>query len=363
VILSKIVSLFSGCGGLDMGFQMSGHKVIWANDEDDEICRVYQENQGKSITCHDISKIKTQNIPDCDILIGGPPCQAFSMIGKRSTDDKNFNLVWDFIKVLRKKQPEKFLIENVTGLRSAIDKQGDKVLDKLIKKVSELGYSVNAQVLNAADYGVPQRRKRLFLMGNLGKEKPEMPKQTHSQNQIVEGTKEWVSVEEAIGDLPRPKKEDIPVSYPSIAKTQYQKDMRRNSKKIFNHKIPTTSELDREIIKHVKEGGNYMDVPDSVNSTRIKKYKITGGRTTTYGRLNRKMPSYTINTYFSRLNVGCNIHYSQNRLITIREGLRLQSFPDTFVIPSELTKRAQYKIVGNAVPPLLSYALSKSFKS
>jgi len=359
--LTEVVSLFSGCGGLDMGFKMSNHKIIWANENDKEICTVYNKNLKEEIICEDITKISIDDIPECDILIGGPPCQAFSMIGKRDTEDKNFKLIWNFVKVLEKKKPQKFLIENVVGLKSACDNSGNNVVELLTKKILKLGYSVNSGVLNAADFGVPQRRKRFFILGKIGKEKIELPNPTHSELPSKDGKKKWVSVSDAIEDLPKPKNTEF-LKYTKKPKSEYQKWARKNSKFLRNHNIPTTSKLDELIISYVPEGGNYMDVPNSVPSERIKKYKKTGGRTTTYGRLKRDMPAYTINTYFSRLNVGCNIHYSQDRLITVREGLRLQSFPDTYIIPSELTKRAQYKIVGNAVPPKLAFALSKSFE-
>lgn len=355
------MSLFSGCGGLDMGFKMANYKIIWANENDKEICNVYGKNLNEEIICQDITKIPLNEIPECDILIGGPPCQAFSMIGKRNTDDKNFKLIWDYVKVLEKKKPKRFLMENVVGLKSAKDNLGNNVVELLTKKIVKLGYSVNSTVLNAADYGVPQRRKRFFIMGQIGKIKLEFPTSTHSEFPNDDKKKKWVSVKDAIGDLPEPTNNEF-LRYTKKPRTKYQKWARNNSKELRNHIIPTMSELDKKIISCVPEGGNYMDVPDSIPSERIKKYKKTGGRTTTYGRLERNMPAYTINTYFSRLNVGCNIHYSQDRLITIREGLRLQSFQDQFVIPSELTKRAKYKIVGNAVPPLLSFALAKSFK-
>jgi len=359
----EVVSLFSGCGGLDLGFKKSGFKIIWAIENFKEACRVYRENLQEEIICEDISKVKLGDVPECDILIGGPPCQAFSMIGKRNNKDKNFQLIWNFLNILKKKRPNKFLMENVTGLKSAKDEMGNRVLDLLIRKIESLGYSVTTTILNAADYGVPQRRKRLFIMGTTGSERIQEPKPTHSQENIDnENLHKWVTVEEAIGDLPKPTADGTILKYPFPPLSEYQNWARKDSSGIYNHKIPTMSDLDMKIIKHVKEGGNYMDVPDSIPSNRIRKYKLTGGRTTTYGRLKRDMPSYTINTYFSRLNVGCNIHYSQDRLITIREGLRLQSFPDSFVLPSDLSKRAQYQLVGNAVPPLLALALSKSFK-
>ena len=138
--------------------------------------------------------------------------------------------------------------------------------------------------------------------------------------------------------------------------------MRINSKKSFDlHTIPYSSKKDLEIIKHVGPGGNYMDVPNKIATKRIMNFKKTGGRTTTYGRLDPKKPAYTLNTHFNRPNVGCNIHYKYDRLITIREGLRLQSFPDDFKLASS-NKRNYYLLVGNAVPPLLGWAWAKQIK-
>ena len=121
------------------------------------------------------------------------------------------------------------------------------------------------------------------------------------------------------------------------------------------------SELDKYIISHVKPGGNYMDVPPDVNSARIRRLQRDGGHTTCYGRLRPDAPSYTINTYFNRPNVGCNIHYSADRLITVREALRLQSFPDSYKLVSS-SKQGKNLIVGNAVPPILAEIIAKKLK-
>jgi DNA (cytosine-5)-methyltransferase 1 len=122
--------------------------------------------------------------------------------------------------------------------------------------------------------------------------------------------------------------------------------------------MPYMSAKDLQIIEAVRPGGNYMDVPDDIATKRILHFKETGGRTTTYGRLDRDCPSYTLNSYFSRPNVGCNIHYQQDRLITVREGLRLQSFPDSFTVLST-SRRSEYIQVGNAVPPLLAASIAE----
>ena len=134
-----------------------------------------------------------------------------------------------------------------------------------------------------------------------------------------------------------------------------------NTNSITEHFIPTMSKLDKYIISCVKPGGNYMDIPEDVKSERIRRLQKEGGHTTCYGRLDPNMPSYTINTYFNRPNVGCNIHYEENRLITVREALRLQSFPDSYKIISR-SKQGRNLIVGNAVPPLLARVVAKELK-
>jgi len=149
--------------------------------------------------------------------------------------------------------------------------------------------------------------------------------------------------------------QDGVTNYKHEPKNEYQTLMRKNADKTTLHIVPYSSPTDKEIISHVKPGGNYMDIPDNVSTKRIMYFKSTGGRTTTYGRLDPEMPNYTINTHFNRPNIGCNIHYEEDRMITIREGLRFQSFPDDFQLISK-TQRNYYVQVGNAVPPLLSKA-------
>lgn len=364
--MTKVISLFSGCGGLDLGFKWSGFDIVWAIDNYKEACETYRKNVGKEIICEDIRKINFDEVPDCDIVIGGPPCQAFSLIGKRDSSDQNFMMIWEFFKAIKSKMPHAFVMENVPGLRSAIDANGQNVLQSLIKKFENLGYTVTCSLINAADYGVPQRRKRLVLLGTHGKNGLAPLPKTHTGD--IDEIKQkklppWISALDAIGDLPDPSGEDIALRYKKERTSNFSYWARENSDSVYNHWMPSMSELDQKIIGFVKEGGNYMDVPNSIPSRRIRNYKKTGGRTTTYGRLDRKMPAYTINTYFSRLNVGCNIHFSKDRLITIREGMRLQSFKDNFILPQEMSKRAQYTVVGNAVPPLLGFMLAETLRN
>lgn len=355
----KVVSLFSGCGGLDLGFQQAGYQIIWANDFLKDACETYAHNIGPHIIWEDINKINVQEIPLADIVIGGPPCQSFSLVGKRDPKDERSNLVWSYLDVLKRVSPKIFLLENVAGILSAKNPDGTKVIDNLRMAFEKIGYKTSVCKLNAADYGVPQRRQRVFIVGNkIGKEIGSPPP-THSDNN--DQKTQWVSAYDALSDLPDTTENGVS-KYKKKPSSDYQYIMREKAGKECNLQItPYASKKDMELISHIPPGGNYTNVPDEVATVRILNFKRTGGRTTTYGRLERTRPSYTLNTHFNRLNVGCNIHYEYDRLISLREGLRIQSFPDTFVVLSK-NKRNYYVQIGNAVPPLLSKAWAEYLK-
>lgn len=350
----KVVSLFSGCGGLDLGFKQSGYDIIWANDILKDACETYRYNIGDHIICEDIIKIDKNTIPIADIVIGGPPCQSFSLVGKRNPEDDRSNLVWSYLEVLQRVKPKVFILENVTGILSAKNPDGSKVLDNLIEAFNRIGFTTSIFKLNAADYGVPQKRVRIFIVGNNKNFKITEPPRTHSKEN-------WISAFEALSDLSDTNDSGIG-KYVKKPSGEFQELMRIGQDSNFNlHFTPYASEKDQELINHIPPGGNFMDVPDEISTTRILNFKRTGGRTTTYGRLSKENPSYTLNTHFNRLNVGCNIHYSKPRLISLREGLRIQSFPDSFEVHSN-TKRNFYLQIGNAVPPLLAKAWADHLK-
>jgi len=358
----SVVSLFSGCGGLDIGFAWAGYNIIWANDTSPEAVKTYKENLGDHILLGDIKELGLDQVPDCEIIIGGPPCQAFSLVGKRDPKDPRGNLLWNFYEVVKAKKPVIFLMENVTGLKAAKDSEGVSVLPELLRLFNDLGYSVSCFILNAADYGVPQRRRRLFIVGNRDGQQIPIPEPTHthdlSRQPLIGKRKLWITCRDALDDLSTPHTDSDIGYYRNSPDCAYQKIMRvGNGDIVRNHQMPYMSETDMKIIRVVPVGGNYMDVPDDIATQRIKNFKKTGGRTTTYGRMNPSEPAYTINTHFSRPNVGCNIHYKEDRLITIREGMRIQSFPDRFEVYST-SKRSAYEQVGNAVPPVLAQALA-----
>ncbi len=356
-----VVSLFSGGGGLDLGFINAGYKVIWAIDNNVNAVNTYKENIGSHIKCADITREDVSQIPKADVVIGGPPCQSFSLAGNRHVEDARGQLVWKYIDIIKQVKPKAFVFENVTGLLSARNSEKESIVELLKKAFQDIGYTVEMKVMNAAEYGIPQKRKRVIIVGLKGEKKFVFPKPTHGDKNT--GLKPFVTVQDALGDLPKATTdENESVSYGSEPQNDYQKCMRSSGETIVSeHFMPTLSELDRYIISHVKPGGNYMDIPKDVNSKRIQRLQKEGGHTTCYGRMLPSEPSYTINTYFNRPNVGCNIHYSEDRLITVREALRLQSFPDNYKIVSS-SKQGRNLIVGNAVPPMLAEQIAKKLK-
>lgn len=356
-----VVSLFSGGGGLDLGFKNAGYDIVWAIDNNINAVNTYKANIGNHIICADITTEPVEGIPHADIVIGGPPCQSFSLAGKRNTTDARGQLVWQYIKIIQHIKPRAFVFENVTGLLSARNAKGEKIVELLKKAFSDIGYKINLKVLNSADYGVPQRRKRVIIVGLSGDKEFIFPDPTHGSSK--ESLIPYISVQEALGDLPvATEDENESVMYICDPQNDYQRRMRRNGNaSVSEHFTSTLSDLDKYIISHVKPGGNYMDIPRDVKSERIRRLQRDGGHTTCYGRLSPDQPSYTINTYFNRPNVGCNIHYSEDRLITVREALRLQSFPDDYIIVST-SKQGRNLIVGNAVPPILAEKIATALK-
>lgn len=356
---TNVVSLFAGGGGLDLGFKNSGYNIIWAIDNEKNAVETYKKNIGSHIICEDINAIDIKKIPLADVIIGGPPCQSFSLAGNRNTEDARGKLIWRYINIIDEISPKAFLFENVIGLLSAKNSNGEKIIDLLQSAFKKIGYTLSTKIVNAADYGVPQRRQRVIIVGLKNGKNFLFPKPTHNETGI--GLKKYVSAQDAIGDLPSAIYDENGVAYyDTEAYTDYQKQM-RTPKGVTEHFIFKMSELDKYIISHVKPGGNYMDIPTTVNSKRIRRLQKEGGHTTCYGRLLANKPTYTINTYFNRPNVGCNIHYSEDRLITVREALRIQSFPDSYIIVSS-NKKSRNLIVGNAVPPILSQVMATELK-
>jgi DNA (cytosine-5)-methyltransferase 1 len=347
---------------LDLGFEWGNFDVIWASDISMAATESYNLNFGISPICSDISELSIAAIPNTDVIIGGPPCQSFSLAGKRRLDDPRGKLVFHFLEIIRQKLPRAFVMENVPGMISSkID--GRSLPDVLEEKFRELGYQVRQMRLNALDYLVPQRRRRLVLVGSTVRRPAppdgrEFAKTFYDINRIDFDR----SAAAALGDLGPCAEKGKRSRYRDAMPSEFAALMRYNGgHDVSLHQCPRMSETDRLLVAHIPPGGNYMDIPDGISPSRVMKHKQAGSRTTAYGRLHPRRPSYTINANFRRPNVGCNFHYSEPRLITPREAMRLQSIPDHFELHYS-HQDERNALIGNAVPPLMAQAIAWSVR-
>jgi DNA (cytosine-5)-methyltransferase 1 len=336
-----VLDLFCGCGGLSYGFIEAGYEVLLGIDHWKDAITTFEKNHKKSLglvadlfneTAKEISQ-KT-GIKKVDLIIGGPPCQGFSVAGKRIVDDERNKLYKSFVSFVDFYKPKAFLMENVPNIVS----MGQGVVkDNIIKDFEKLGYTVVYKVLMASEFGVPQNRKRAFFIGTKGKEEFCFPKAN---------TTKLIPSKDAISDLPEKSLPDGK-DYSVKAKSDYQELIRKGSKGIYNHEITNHSEQTIEIISIVPDGGNYKNLPLALQQTRNVHIAWT--------RLNSNKPSFTIDTGHRH-----HFHYKFNRIPTVRESARIQSFPDSFIFLG--SKTSQYKQVGNAVPPILAKVLAESLK-
>jgi len=299
----NIVSLFSGAGGLDLGLIQADHQIVWANDIDKDSCETYKLNIGDHIVCSDISKIKLEEIPDCDVVVGGFPCQGFSMANiLRAADDKRNRLPLQFYRIIKGKKPKYFLAENVRGILSL---DNGNAIKKIVNDFSRAGYRVKYKLFNTADYGVPQARIRVIISGTR-KDLPEemdfqFPEPTHDK-------KNWVSISKALQGIPEP---GDPKS------------------KLKNH--------------------------------ICSKYKVTNRNFTGHRRTDPTKPSPTILARGDGKGGVCAIQHPKNhRRMSVRESALVQTFPINFEFVGIMG--SMYRQVGNAVPVLFGQHLGKKLK-
>jgi DNA (cytosine-5)-methyltransferase 1 len=340
----NIIDLFSGCGGLSLGFQLAGFNVLLGVDNDAAALKTFEKNHINSIARNiDLSSpqamdeikslVKDKKI---DVIVAGPPCQGFSLTGPRKFDDPRNKLFLSVIKAVKTFSPKAFVIENVPGMATLYKGQ---VKDEIVNRFQKLGYNVEYKILLAADYGVPQMRRRLVFVGL---------KKKFGHFSFPEATRNasnYVTCEEAIGDLP-PRTEELGQEtdkYTGMPLSDYAKQMRGTETVLHNHVATNHTDYVKSVIALVPPGGNYKDLPPGVGESR--KFHVA------WTRYDGKKPSNTIDTGHRN-----HFHYKYNRVPTIREFARLQSFPDNFVFLG--TKTQQNRQVGNAVPPLLGKAIA-----
>ncbi|KAA1150665.1 DNA cytosine methyltransferase [Pseudoalteromonas sp. FUC4] len=345
----KIVDLFSGVGGLSLGFHLAGFESDIAVEYSSNIAAGFAENfPYTKLINEDINDINLSELlaplnGNNYILIGGPPCQGFSQKGKRLglNDDRNFMFL-KYIEAVEFLKPKAILIENVPGIITA---ENGYFLKDIESKLSSLGYRVSHKVLDAAEYGVPQTRKRAFIVGIANSNIDfDWPKRNEHK----------VTVENAISDLPPLNsgegKQEMP--YTSLPQSEYQNAMRKNSEVIYNHISTKHSPLVLKRLSLIPENGGRNDLPIE----HLTKSTFSG----TWCRLSKTGQARTITTRFDTPSSGMFTLPTQNRCLTVREAARLQSFPDNFKFVGN--KSTQMLQVGNAVPPLLSLAIAKQLK-
>lgn len=338
----QVLDLFCGAGGLSYGFEKAGYKIVLGIDNDKAALKTFELNHNESKGLNaDISTINVERIKPyfldnrIDVVIGGPPCQGMSLSGHRKFDDPRNKLYLSYIRIVEELKPKAFLIENVPGLVSLFE---GKIKNNVIERLSNIGYNVTYKILLASDYGVPQSRKRVFFVG--------LKNGIFNFDKILKSDT-IITSEMALNDLPSLEFSlgEEGMSYDSAPKNNYQRLMRENSDKIYNHIGTNHTKKVKDIISLVPDGGNYKDLPKELQETR--KFNVA------WTRYNSKKPAPTVDTGHRH-----HFHYKYNRVPTVRESARLQSFPDDFVFLGNKTE--QYRQVGNAVPPLLAEYIAKN---
>lgn len=354
----NVLDLFSGAGGLSRGFMDAGFNVVLGVDFDDAALKTFQENHGHAeimkldlFDHNNINKIVEyleEKQINLDVLVGGPPCQGFSLAGKREEFDKRNVLYSAMVKTAERLKPKMVVLENVPGMLTLYNGAGAQ---RVREDFENIGYELeNPKILYAPEYGVPQIRKRVFFVMKL---KGEI-NGTFNYPEPELSESEFITTEQAISDLPSlTEVNDYSLNqifdYPEKKLSIYQEFMRQKSKQIYNH-IPTKhADETIRLIKLVPEGKNYKALPQEELDKRQFKYNEA------LTRYHSKKPSRTIDTGHRT-----HFHYEYNRIPTVRENARLQSFPDDFIFHGN--KQEQYRQVGNAVPPLLGKAVAKQIK-
>ena len=328
----QLISLFSGCGGLDLGFIKAGFEVVWANDFDSDAQAIHELNIGK-IDKRDILNVHENDIPNGDILTAGFPCQPFSNAGSRKgVYDSRGMLYKECLRIIRSKMPKVFVFENVKGLLSTKYIDGRNLVDVLLEDlatIGDIGYNVVYKLLNASDYEVPQNRQRVFFVG--------IRKDLGGTFQFPEKIKKHNLTLKHVLDVPK----DVPNQVDWVLSPQA-----------------------LGMIEYIPEGGSWKDIPYDHLAPRFKKIRDDMKKYRSpnfYRRFSRDEICGTMTASAQPENCGI-LHPIKNRRFTIREAARIQSFPDDFKFIDDSQKNiiAMYKVIGNAVPVNLAYNIAKA---
>lgn len=366
----NIIDLFAGCGGLSTGFEMAGYKIPLAVEKDEWASETYKNNhKNTKVITADITQVKDLDelLPKknmrIDGIIGGPPCQGFSLSGNRDKKDPRNSLFMEFVRFVRHFQPKFFVMENVTGILSMQTKSGQLVKDVILSEYDAAGYNVEIYILNAAEFGVPQTRIRVFFIG-LRKDIPYDRERLEPKGFLF--GEDQITIEQAIMDLPQISAGEgaEEADYPCAPQNAYQQWVRTGSTTVHNHIAMRHTARLIERFSHIEYGQSVADVAQEYQQRqRGAADKISGK---VYSQNNMRpypdKPSPTVPASFQSNFV----HPYINRNYTAREGARLQSFPDTYIFYGKRTTMSweknisQYQQIGNAVPPLLAKGIAES---
>lgn len=363
----KVIDLFAGAGGLSTGFEMAGFETILAIEIDLWASETYSFNHPKTpIYTGDITKLTNLNdlIKDnIDGIIGGPPCQGFSLSGNRDPKDPRNSLFMEFVRFIRFYKPNFFLMENVPGLLSMKNAKGEKVIDIIKNEFENSGYDVDVSILDSSDFGVPQKRLRVFIVGF--KKELNLSKLNYYPKPFTAKEHQKLSIRDAISDLPpiEAGQGEEKMSYYTDPANDFQKMMRANSVEVYNHIAMRHTQRIINRFKTIKEGQSLADVSEEHMQRKRGDATRISGKTFSQNNMrpNADKPAPTIAASFQ----GNFIHPWLNRNFTAREAARLQSFPDNYIFKGKRTTMSweknlsQYQQIGNAVPPLFAKSIAK----
>ena len=348
----KVADIFCGAGGLSYGFANNRNfELVFANDIDNDAINSYQQNHKTiSVFNSDIANLQEQslkNFSQIDILLGGPPCQSYSTLGKRQMDSRA-NLFKEYLRILKIISPQMFIFENVRGL---VSMQNGSLFPYICSEFKKLGYFINYKIINSAEFGVPQIRERIIVVGTKQNKSFCFPNGKYGESNLLDKKNKFITIKDAIDDLPviQSGENGNFKGYRFSPNNEFLTFVRKTNN-LTEHSSPKNNPNLIKIMQTLKDGESKDDLPLDI--------RPKSGYKNTYAKMWWDRPAPTITRNFATPSSSRCIHPRDSRALSIREGARLQSFPDDYIFcGSEQSKRLQ---IGNAVPPLLSIALSQA---
>jgi DNA (cytosine-5)-methyltransferase 1 len=339
--MTTFVDIFCGAGGLSLGLKNAGWTPVLGLDHWQDAVATYSQNfDDHPVLNRDITTVSERElgklVSRCDWVVGGPPCQGFSTVGRRRREDPRNRLVFEFARIVDILQPTNFLIENVVGLRDM------RFVEEVVSFFEGRGYRVSTMVLRSADYGVPQLRHRIFFVGSRLGVQVAAPMPTHAPEA-------YVTVADAISDLPILSPGAAAGDYSGPARTAYQRRLRKGSAGLQGHEASKHPPHLVQAISYIPDGGNRRDIPPDLQPR--------SGFHNSYSRLHSGSPAVAVTQNMGKPSGTRCIHPFQNRGLTAREGARLQGFPDRFHFTAGST--SQRLQIANAVSPILAEAMGR----